>query len=128
MAKKRTVLLVDDEKNLVEMVSEILDAEGFKVLPAYKADDCIKALKKHKVDLILLDIMMPKRDGWHLHRQIRANPNWKDIPIIILTAKTDTIDKNIGLEVAKVDDYITKPFIPKDLVNRINEILKNKGR
>lgn len=124
MAKKKTILLVDDEVNLVQMVTDILDAEGFKVLAATDVNECMKILKKNKVDLVLLDIMMPKVDGWMVHRKIKENPSLKDIPIIILTAKTNTIDRNIGLEIAKVDDYITKPFIPEDLVNRVNEILK----
>jgi len=121
--KKRTILIVDDEVNLVQMVTDILEAEDFKVLPAYDADECLATLKKQKVDLILLDLMMPKVDGWMLHRKIKDTKAWKDIPIIILTAKTDALDKNIGLEIAKVSGYVTKPFVPQDLVNKINEIL-----
>jgi DNA-binding response OmpR family regulator len=124
MAKKKTILVVDDEKNLVEMVAEILEEEGFKVISAFNGEECLKVLRKKKVDLVLLDIMMPKSDGWMVHRKIKENSNWKDLPIIILTAKTDDIDRNIGLEVAKVDDFITKPFVPEDLVNRVKEILK----
>jgi len=122
-AKKRTILIVDDEVNLVQMVTDILEAEEFKVLPAYNADECLATLKKQKVDLILLDLMMPNVDGWMLHRKIRESKDWKGIPIIILTAKTDALDKHIGMDVAKVNAYITKPFIPQDLVNKINEIL-----
>lgn len=121
--KKRTILIVDDEINLVQMVTDILEAEDFKVLPAYNADECLAALKKQKVDLILLDLMMPKVDGWMLHRKIKESKDWKDIPIIILTAKTDALDKNVGIEIAKVSAYLTKPFVPQDLVNKINEIL-----
>ena len=124
MAKKKSIMVVDDEKNLVEMVAEILEEEGYKVISAFNGEECLKVLKKKKVDLILLDIMMPKSDGWMVHRKIKENPSWKDVPIIILTAKTDDIDRNIGLEVAKVDDFITKPFVPEDLVNRVREILK----
>jgi len=105
------------------MVAEILEVEGFKVIPANNGEECLKALRKNKVDLILLDIMMPKSDGWMVHRKIKENPSWKEVPIIILTAKTDDIDRNIGLEVAKVDDFITKPFVPEDLVNRVKEII-----
>jgi len=124
--KKRTILIVDDEVNLVQMVTDILEAEDFKVLPAYDADECLATLKKQKVDLILLDLMMPKVDGWMLHRKIKDTKAWKDIPIIILTAKTDALDKNIGLEIAKVSGYVTKPFVPQDLVNKINEILNKQ--
>jgi DNA-binding response OmpR family regulator len=122
VAKKRTILIVDDEINLVQMVTDILEAEDFKVLPAYNADECLATLKKQKVDLILLDLMMPKVDGWMLHRKIKESKDWKDIPIIILTAKTDALDKNVGIEIAKVSAYLTKPFVPQDLVNKINEI------
>ena len=122
-AKKRTILIVDDEVNLVQMVTDILEAEDFKVLPAYNADECFATLKKQKVDLILLDLMMPKVDGWMVHRTLKESKSWKNIPVIILTAKTDALDKNIGLEIAKVSGYITKPFVPQDLVNKINEIL-----
>ena len=123
MGKKKSILIVDDEKNLVEMLTVILEEEGFKVIPANNGDECLKVLRKNKVDLILLDIMMPKSDGWMVHRKIKENASWKDIPIIILTAKTDDIDRNIGLEVAKVDDFITKPFVPEDLINRVKEII-----
>jgi DNA-binding response OmpR family regulator len=121
--KKRTILIVDDEVNLVQMVTDILEAEDFKVLPAYNADECFATLKKQKVDLILLDLMMPKVDGWMVHRELKESKAWKNIPVIILTAKTDALDKNIGLEIAKVSGYLTKPFVPQDLVNKINEIL-----
>jgi len=124
VSKKRTILIVDDEVNLVQMVTDILEAEDYKVLPAYNADECLAALKKNKVDLILLDLMMPKVDGWMLHRKLKESKEFSDIPVIILTAKTDALDKNIGLEIAKVNGYITKPFVPQDLVNKIHEILK----
>jgi DNA-binding response OmpR family regulator len=127
MVKKKTkIMIVDDEKNLVDMVREILEAENYKVIEAFTASECLKILKKEKVDLILLDIMMPKIDGWMLHRQIKEDPKLGKIPIIILTAKADDIDKRMGLEVMKVDDYILKPFVPEDLINRINEILSRK--
>ena len=122
--KKRTILIVDDEVNLVQMVTDILEAEDYKVLPAYNADECLAALKKNKVDLILLDLMMPKVDGWMLHRKLKESKEFSEIPIIILTAKTDALDKNIGLEIAKVSGYVTKPFVPQDLVNKIHEILR----
>jgi DNA-binding response OmpR family regulator len=123
-SKKKSILLVDDEKNLVDMVTEILEIEGYKVIPAFNGEECLKVLKKQRVDLIILDLMMPKADGWVIYRKIKETPEWSDVRIMILTAKTDTIDRNIGLEIAKVDDFITKPFVPEDLLNRIKEILE----
>ncbi len=79
-------------------------------------------------DLVLLDIMMPQMDGWEVYSRIRANPRTKDIPVAMLTAKSQSIDKMIGLHVVKVDDYITKPFGRSELLERVKRILKEKGR
>jgi DNA-binding response OmpR family regulator len=74
-------------------------------------------------DLILLDLMMPEVDGWEVFRQMRADEQLKDIPVIVVTAKAQSIDKVLGLHIAKVDDYVTKPFGPQDLLNSINKVL-----
>jgi DNA-binding response OmpR family regulator len=80
-----------------------------------------------KPDLVLLDLMMPDMDGWEVYQQIKGNEATKNIPVIIVTAKTQNIDKVLGLQIAKVDDYVTKPFGPQDLVSSIEKVL-SKGK
>jgi len=126
MAMKK-VMIVDDEKNLVDMVRVLLENDGFAVTEALSGEECLKKAKKERLDIILLDIMMPKMDGWMVYRKLREDKKTRDIPVIILTAKVDTIDKEIGLDVAGVMDYVEKPFVPDDLIRRIRKALERKG-
>lgn len=114
------ILIVDDEKNIVELSRLYLEREGFLTVCAYDGEEAIRLFGKEEPDLVILDIMLPKADGWQVCREIRKI---SQIPIIMLTAKTDTFDKVLGLELG-ADDYMTKPFEPKELVARVKAVLR----
>ena len=114
------ILIVDDEKNIVELAKLYLERDGFSTVCAYDGEEALSVFKKETPELIVLDIMLPKIDGWQVCREIRKT---SQVPIIMLTAKTDTFDKVLGLELG-ADDYLTKPFEPKELVARIKAVLR----
>ena len=123
MGKK--IMVVDDETPIIISVMEGLKSlvSGYEVVSANSGLECIQKLKDESLpDLILLDIMMPGMDGWSVQRQIQSKVEWKDIPIVFLTAKTDENCKRLGSVVA--NDYIEKPFEIIDLKQRIDKILK----
>ena len=126
MANK--IMVVDDEPDVVDLVKLVLESDGFKVVTAYSGKEALEKIGKEMPDLVLLDIMMPQMDGWEVYSRIRANPKTKDIPVAMLTAKSQSIDKMIGLHVVQVDDYITKPFGRSELLERVKRILKEKGK
>jgi DNA-binding response OmpR family regulator len=105
----------------------VLEREGFEVLGAMGGNEGLEKIKQEKPDLILLDLMMPEMDGWEVYRRIKVDKDMADIPIIIVTAKTQSVDKALGLHVAKVDDYITKPFGPQDIVDSVQRVLARKS-
>jgi len=115
------ILIVDDEKALVKGLKYTLEKEGFKVKAAYDGQEALDFLQSNKVDLIILDLMLPKVDGLEVCRRIRQQGN--NTPIIMLTAKGDDVDKIIGLELG-ADDYVAKPFNPRELVARIRAVLR----
>jgi two-component system, OmpR family, response regulator VicR len=122
------IMVVDDEPDVVDLVKLVLESDGFSVVTAYSGKEALDRLVQEMPDLVLLDIMMPQMDGWEVYSRIKANPRTKDIPVAMLTAKSQSIDKMIGLHVVKVDDYITKPFGRSELLERVKRILKEKGR
>lgn len=126
MANK--IMVVDDEPDVVDLVKLVLESDGFSVVTAYGGKECLEKVEKEVPDLILLDIMMPQMDGWEVYSRIKANPKTTDIPVAMLTAKSQSIDKMIGLHVVKVDDYITKPFGRSELLERVKKILNEKGK
>lgn len=117
---KERVLVVDDDTALAEMIGIVLRAEGFEPSFCADGDGAFAAYRTHKPDLVLLDLMLPGKDGHEVCREIRTESG---VPIIMLTAKTDTLDVVTGLE-AGADDYISKPFKPKELVARIRARLR----
>lgn len=126
MAMAAKIMVVDDEPDVVDLIKLVLESDGYSVITAYSGKECLEKLDKETPDLILLDIMMPQMDGWEVFRRIRADERTANIPVAMLTAKTQSIDKMIGLHVVKVDDYITKPFGRSELLERIKKILKEK--
>jgi two-component system response regulator VicR len=126
MANK--IMVVDDEPDVVDLVKLVLESDGFDVVTAYGGKEALDKIGQEMPDLVLLDIMMPQMDGWEVYSRIKANPMTKDIPVAMLTAKSQSIDKMIGLHVVKVDDYITKPFGRSELLERVKRILKEKGK
>jgi DNA-binding response OmpR family regulator len=115
-----TILVVDDEEPIAEFLQLNLVREGFKVALAYNGKDALKAVHQHKPHLILLDVMLPDMDGFDICRKIRETTS---VPIIFVTARDEDVDKILGLETG-ADDYVVKPFNPKELVARIKAILR----
>ena len=115
-----TVLICDDNETVHQTLQLYLEEAGFQVLSAYDGVSSLEMIQQHSVDLVILDIMMPKLFGTDVCRQIRKN---SDVPIIILSAKVDESDRIVGLELG-ADDYVTKPFSPKEVVTRVKTILR----
>ena len=120
MAKK-TILVVDDEPPIVQVVGDLLKQHGYKVMEASSGKEALEILKKSKPNLILLDIMMPGMDGLDVIEKIKSNKNFDKIPVVFLTATIDPISRSMGSLAST--DYITKPFDNKDLIRRVKNII-----
>jgi len=120
---KRRILIVDDEHELVSMVKMRLEAAGYDTLEAYDGQDALAKARKENPDLIVLDLMLPKMDGYKVCRMLKFDEKYKKIPIIMFTARIQDSDKEMGVEVG-ADAYITKPFDSQLLLAKIEELLK----
>jgi two-component system response regulator VicR len=127
MADKRRILCIEDEPEMIDLIRLILERKGFEVVGAVGGQEGLDAIRREKPVLVLLDLMMPDVDGWEVYRQMKADKELQDIPVIVVTAKAQSIDKVLGLHIAKVDDYVTKPFGPGDLVESVERVLKKQG-
>src|SRR5919106_3231620 len=119
----KTIMVVDDEKRLVSLVESYLTQEGYRAVTAHNGKDALAVAHREKPDLIVLDVMMPQMDGYEFMRKHRAENN---TPIVLLTARVDDEEKVIGLEIG-ADDYMTKPFRPRELVARVRAVLRRAG-
>ncbi|HMA77163.1 MAG TPA: response regulator [Candidatus Krumholzibacteriaceae bacterium] len=119
---ERKVLVVDDEANITQILEFSIEAEGYQVVSASNGEEAIEKARKEQPNLIILDIMMPKVDGYEACRALKSNPLTKKIPVILLTAKGREIDKRLGYEVGATD-YIVKPFSPSKLIEKVNQYL-----
>ena len=122
-----TILVVDDEANIVELAALYLEQEGFRVLSATDGASALEIIARQPPALLVLDLMLPEVDGWEVCRQLRSGRVAPDLPIIMLTARDDDVDKIVGLELG-ADDYVTKPFNPRELVARVKAILRRTRR
>jgi DNA-binding response OmpR family regulator len=120
---QKKILVVDDEVDLVETIRFPLEAEGFNVLVAYNGEDALNQARTENPDLILLDIMLPKLDGYKVCRLLKFDERYRNIPIIMLTARVQEKDKIIGLETG-ANEYITKPFDMDELLEKVKAYLK----
>jgi phosphate regulon transcriptional regulator PhoB len=120
------ILVVDDEPDIVELVTYNLKKEGFLVVSASDGEEALKLIKKNQYDLVILDLMLPGIQGVDLCRTIRSNPATERLPIIMLTAKSDESDRVLGLEMG-ADDYISKPFSVKELIARVRAVLRRSS-
>ncbi|MBF0146141.1 MAG: response regulator [Magnetococcales bacterium] len=116
------ILIVDDAPNIVLSLEFLMKKEGFSVRSVADGEEALKAVADKKPDLILLDVMMPKRNGYEVCETIRANPQWQGIRIIMLTAKGRNVEQEKGLALG-ADDYVTKPFATRELVLKVKELL-----
>lgn len=122
---KETILVVDDDREIVKILRGYLEQAGLQVLTAHQGDTAMHILKHDHPDLVVLDLMLPDKDGWDITRAIRGDKSLASIPIIMLTARVDDTDKIIGLELG-ADDYITKPFNAREVVARVRAILRRR--
>jgi len=118
------ILLVDDEPNIIELAKLYLERDGFRTIAAGDGEQALESARKNSPALIVLDLMLPKLDGYEVCRRVRAD---SDVPIIMLTARDEDIDKIVGLELG-ADDYMTKPFNPRELLARVKAILRRSER
>jgi DNA-binding response OmpR family regulator len=112
------ILVVDDEKDIVDLIHRSLVREGYEVITAYAGEEVMELMKSKKPDLVILDLMLPGIQGLEVCKQIRANPDFAHVPILILSAKSSEVDRVLGLEMG-ADDYMTKPFSMRELISRI---------
>ena len=119
----KDILIVDDDKNICEVIKLYLQKEGYKVMLAYDGQAGIESFERSAPALVVLDIMMPRKDGWEVLKQIRKS---SAVPVIMLTAKGETFDKVLGLELG-ADDYIVKPFDPKEFIARVKAVMRRSN-
>jgi len=117
------VVCIEDEPEMIELIKLILGRKNFELIGAVGGREGLGVVRKEKPDLVLLDLMMPDMDGWEVYQQMKADEELNDIPVIVVTAKAQSIDKVLGLHIAKVDDYVTKPFGPQELLSSVNKVL-----
>jgi len=120
---KETILIVEDEKDIVKMLDYNLKKEGFKTLVAHDGEDALDSATRDRPDLVILDLMLPGMDGLEVCKALKSETKTASIPIIMLTAKSQESDKVVGLELG-ADDYVTKPFSPRELIARIKAVLR----
>lgn len=117
------ILVVDDDREIVRLVRAYLEQAGFHVLVAYDGEMALHAVRRERPDLVVLDLMLPDRDGWEITRLVRSDPVIASTPIVMLTARVEDTDKIVGLELG-ADDYVTKPFNPQVVVARVRAVLR----
>jgi DNA-binding response OmpR family regulator len=128
------VLCIEDEPEMIDLVRLILTRNDtgmgytFRVQGANGGQMGLEMIRQELPDLVLLDLMMPDMDGWEVYQHIKNDDITRDVPVIIITAKAQSIDKVLGLHIAKVNDYVTKPFGPKQLLASIDKVLREVGR
>ncbi len=128
MDEVTTVVCIDDEAEMLDLVKFILGREQIAVTGASNGEMGLKAIEEEQPDLVILDLMMPKMDGWEVFQAMQASERMKNIPVIILTAKAQSIDRVLGLHIARVNAYLTKPFNPKELLETIERVITKANR
>jgi len=123
--KELRVVCVEDEPEMIDLIRLILNRKGYEVIGADGGKKGLDTIRHHKPDLVLLDLMMPDMDGWEVYQQLKADQDTREIPVIVVTAKAQSIDKVLGLHIAKVDDYISKPFSPQELLDSVEQVLQH---
>jgi two-component system alkaline phosphatase synthesis response regulator PhoP len=123
---KQRVLIVDDDKEAVRLMRAYLEQSGYEVLVAYEGESAMHMLRREHPDLLLLDLMLPQRDGWEITRLARSDPALSHVPIIMLTARVNDTDKIVGLEMG-ANDYVTKPYNPREVVARVRAQLRHQN-
>ncbi|GAB4546526.1 MAG: hypothetical protein Fur002_21650 [Anaerolineales bacterium] len=123
----KQVVCIEDDPEMIELIRLILSRRGAQVHGASGGVEGVRMVKELRPDLILLDLMMPDMDGWEVYQQIKSEESLRNIPVIVVTAKAQNIDKALGLHIAKVEDYIAKPFSPQELIESVEKVLGAKA-
>jgi DNA-binding response OmpR family regulator len=124
---RKLIVCIEDEPEMIDLIRLILRRANYDFVGAVGGVEGLEAVRNHKPHLVLLDLMMPDVDGWEVYRQMKADDDLKDTPVIVITAKAQSIDRVLGLHIAKVDDYITKPFGPQELLDSVAAILGDES-
>lgn len=122
----RRIVYIEDEPEMIDLVRLILTRKQYEVIGAGGGREGLDAIRKNNPDAVLLDLMMPDMDGWEVYQQLKADETTRSIPVIVVTAKAQSIDKVLGLHIARVDDYISKPFSPTELVESLEKVLQGR--
>jgi DNA-binding response OmpR family regulator len=120
------ILCIEDEPEMIDLIRLILGRRGFEVAGAAGGKEGLQAVREQTPDLVLLDLMMPDMDGWEVYQQMKSDESTRQIPVIVVTARAQSIDKVLGIHIAKVDDYIAKPFSPQELLASVEKVLSQK--
>lgn len=122
------VVCIEDEQEMIELVKLILSRQNIEVVGALGGEEGLQKIEQVTPDLVLLDLMMPEMDGWEVYQKMKASETMRDIPVIVVTAKAQSIDRVLGLHIARVDDYITKPFGPQELLESVQKVIDKHAR
>ena len=126
--QSKRLAYIEDETEMIDLVRLILGRRGYTILGASGGLEGLELVRNELPDLVLLDLMMPDMDGWDVYHQIKSDDLTRDIPVIVITAKAQNIDKVLGLRIAKVQDYISKPFSPQELLDRVDQVLSRQAK
>lgn len=122
--RNQKVVYVEDDPEMIDLVRLILARKGYEVIGATSGQEGLTLIRQTLPAAILLDLMMPEMDGWEVYQQIKADEAIREIPVIIITARAQSIDRVLGLHIAKVADYLTKPFSPQELIDSLERVLR----
>lgn len=125
-ADAKRIIYIEDEQEMIDLVRLILSRKGYQVKGAIGGQEGLDLVRAESPHLVLLDLMMPDMDGWEVYQQMKAGTTTGGIPVIVITAKAQNIDKVLGVHIAKVDDYISKPFSPQQLIDSVERVLNRK--
>ena len=126
--QSKRLAYIEDEAEMIDLVRLILGRRGYTVMGAIGGREGLELVRRELPDLVLLDLMMPDMDGWDVYHQIKSEELTRNIPVIVITAKAQNIDKVLGLRIAKVEDYIAKPFSPQELLDRVDKVLSRQPK
>lgn len=126
MPAQERIVCIEDDPEMIDLIKLILEKKGYEVIGVVGGPGAVEAVRGERPHLILLDLMMPEVDGWEVFRRIRDDEELGGIPIIVVTAKAQSIDRVLGLHIARADDYVTKPFGPRELLTSVEKVLASK--
>lgn len=123
---KKKILVIEDERDIADLVKLVLETDTFEVRATLDSEKALETVREYKPDGILLDLCMPKLDGWAVFKQIRGDDEFKNLPIAILSGKSQQLDQMVGLHIMNADAYIAKPFGKQELIDKTHELFKSK--